>query len=310
MRNAFLAGTLIALACGLVGYFLVLRAQVFTSDALGHVAFTAALGALAFGLDPRLGLFAGTILVALAMAALGRRASADDVVIGSTFAWVLGLGVLFLTLYTTQRSTANGVASVNYLFGSIFGLSATQAVSAALVGAAICVAVLAIARPLLFASLDEAVAAAAGVPVRLLGVVFLVLVAATTAEATQAVGALLVLGLVAAPAGAAQQLTARPYVALGLSVGVLAWGDVGRPHGQATWRPACRRASPSSAWPPAPTWRRCCGPGRDEVARRVRPRGRASRPPGKLAADDRLHHHQHRPGDRATSVPSPCAGIR
>ena len=218
MRNAFLAGTLIALACGLVGYFLVLRAQVFTSDALSHVAFTAALGALAFGLDPRLGLFAGTILVALAMAALGRRASADDVVIGSTFAWVLGLGVLFLTLYTTQHSTANGVASVNYLFGSIFGLSTTEAVSAALVGAAICVAVLVIARPLLFASLDEAVAAAAGVPVRLLGVVFLVLVAATTAEATQAVGALLVLGLVAAPAGAAQQLTARPYVALGLSV--------------------------------------------------------------------------------------------
>jgi zinc/manganese transport system permease protein len=219
MRNAFLAGTLIALACGLVGYFLVLRAQVFTSDALGHVAFTAALGALAFGLDPRLGLFAGTILVALAMAALGRRASADDVVIGSTFAWVLGLGVLFLTLYTTQHSTANGVASVNYLFGSIFGLSTMQAASAALVGAAICGAVLAIARPLLFASLDEAVAAAAGVPVRLLGVVFLVLVAATTAEATQAVGALLVLGLVAAPAGAAQQLTARPYVALALSAG-------------------------------------------------------------------------------------------
>ena len=218
MRNAFLAGTLIALACGLVGYFLVLRAQVFTSDALSHVAFTAALGALAFGLDPRLGLFAGTILVALAMAALGRRASADDVVIGSTFAWVLGLGVLFLTLYTTQRSTANGVASVNYLFGSIFGLSTTQAASAALVAAAISAGVVVIARPLLFASLDEAVAAAAGVPVRLLGVVFLVLVAATTAEATQAVGALLVLGLVAAPAGAAQQLTARPYRALGLSV--------------------------------------------------------------------------------------------
>ena len=100
------------------------------------------------------------------MAALGRRASADDVVIGSTFAWVLGLGVLFLTLYTTQRSTANGVASVNYLFGSIFGLSTTQAISAALVAAAISAGVLVIARPLLFASLDEAVAAAAGVPVR------------------------------------------------------------------------------------------------------------------------------------------------
>ena len=217
MRNAFLAGTLIALACGLVGYFLVLRAQVFTSDALGHVAFSAALGALAFGLDPRLGLFAGTILVALAMAGLGRRASADDVVIGSTFAWVLGLGVLFLTLYTSQRSAANGTASVNYLFGSIFGLSGAQAASAALIGAAISVLLLVIARPLLFVSLDETVAAASGVPVRMLGVLFLVLVAATTAEATEAVGALLVLGLVAAPAGAAQQLTTRPYVALGLS---------------------------------------------------------------------------------------------
>lgn len=217
MRNAFLAGTLIALACGLVGYFLVLRAQVFTSDALGHVAFTAALGALAFGFDPRLGLFAGTILVALAMAGLGRRASADDVVIGSTFAWVLGLGVLFLTLYTSQHSAGNGTASVNYLFGSIFGLSGSEAITAALIGGAISVFVLLIARPLLFASLDETVAAAAGVPVRALAVVFLVLVAATTAEATEAVGALLVLGLVAAPAGAAQQLTTRPYAALGLS---------------------------------------------------------------------------------------------
>ena len=131
MRNAFLAGTLIALACGLIGYFLVLRAQVFTSDALGHVAFTAALGALAFGLDPRLGLFAGTILVGLAMAGLGRRARADDVVIGSTFAWVLGLGVLFLTLYTSERSAANGVASITYLFGSIFGLSGAQAATTA-----------------------------------------------------------------------------------------------------------------------------------------------------------------------------------
>jgi zinc/manganese transport system permease protein len=217
MRNAFLAGTLIALACGLVGYFLVLRAQVFSIDALGHVAYTAALGSLAFGLDPRLGLFAGTILVAAAMAGLGRRANADDVVIGSTFAWVLGLGVLFLTLYTTNRSAGNGTAGVSYLFGSIFGLSAAQAATAAVIAGLISLFLLAMARPLLFASLDEAVATAAGVPVRLLGVIFLVLVAATTAEATQAVGALLVLGLVAAPAGAAMQLTTRPYLALALS---------------------------------------------------------------------------------------------
>ena len=83
----------------------------------------------------------------------------------------------------------------------------------------------AIARPLLFASVDEAVAAARGVPVRLLGFAFLALVGACAAEATQAVGSLLILGLLAAPAGAAQRMTARPYRALALSAG-LAVGEM------------------------------------------------------------------------------------
>jgi zinc/manganese transport system permease protein len=220
LQHALLAGTGIALACGLVGYFLVLRAQVFTSDALSHVAFTGALAALAFGVDSRLGLFAATVMIALLMGALGRRGRADDVVIGSIFAWVLGLGVFFLTMYTTTRSTGNGAAGVNVLFGSIFGISAARAGTAALIAMVVCVAILLIARPLLFASLDEAVAAAHGLPVRLLGYGFLVLVGICTAEATQAVGALLVLGLLAAPAGAAHQLTNRPYVALALSGGL------------------------------------------------------------------------------------------
>src|SRR5436305_3433299 len=103
LQHAFLAGTAVALAAGLVGYFLVLRAQVFTADALSHVAFTGALAAIAAGLDARIGLFAVTILVALGMGTLGQR-------------------VFFLTLYTTTRSgTGNGSASVTVLFGSIFG---------------------------------------------------------------------------------------------------------------------------------------------------------------------------------------------
>ncbi|HEY2697673.1 MAG TPA: metal ABC transporter permease [Pseudonocardiaceae bacterium] len=217
MRHALLAGTAIAAACGLVGYFLVLRAQIFTGDALSHVAFTGALAALAFGVDARVGLFVATIAVALLLGALGKRGRADDVVIGNIFAWVLGLGVFFLTIYTTSRSTSNGSAGVTILFGSIFGISQSQAVTAAWIGAAICVALLLIARPLLFSTIDEAVAAARGVPVRLLGYAFLVLVGACAAEATQAVGALLLLGLLAAPAGAAHRLTARPYVGLALA---------------------------------------------------------------------------------------------
>jgi zinc/manganese transport system permease protein len=215
--NALITGTAIALACGLVGYFLVLRAQVFTSDALSHVAFTGALAALAFGIDLRIGLFTLTIAIALLMGAVGRRGQADDVVIGSIFAWVLGLGVFFLTLYTTSRSTGNGAAGVNVLFGSIFGISTADAQLATIIAAAVCLLLVLIARPLLFATLDAAVAAARGVPVRFLGFAFLVLVAAASAEATQAVGALLLLGLLATPAGTAQRLTARPYLALGLS---------------------------------------------------------------------------------------------
>jgi zinc/manganese transport system permease protein len=220
LQHAFLAGTMIAAACGLAGFFLVLRAQVFTGDALSHVAFTGALAALAAGIDLRLGLFTATIAVAMALGMLGRRGHADDVVIGNVFAWVLGLGVFFLTLYTTSRSSGNGTAGTGVLFGSIFGLSAGQAAMAAVIGAGIAAAVMLIARPLLFASVDPDVAAARGVPVRALGIGFLAVVGATAAEATQAVGALLLLGLLAAPAATALLVTARPYLGLAISAGL------------------------------------------------------------------------------------------
>ncbi len=220
MQHALLAGTAVGLAAGLVGYFLVLRAQVFTADALSHVAFTGALASLAAGFDVRLGLFVVTILVALGMGTLGRRTRLDDVVVGGVFAWILGLGVLFLSIYTSTRSAGNGNGGVAVLFGSILGLSLSRAIVTAVIGVVISIAILAMARPLLFASLDENVAAARGVPVRLLGFGFLALVGATAAEATQAVGALLILGLLAAPAGAASRLTTRPLHALGLSAAI------------------------------------------------------------------------------------------
>ncbi|MGI8492986.1 MAG: metal ABC transporter permease [Acidimicrobiales bacterium] len=225
MARAFEAGTVIAATCGLVGYFLVLRAQVFTGDALSHVAFTGALIALAIGIDQRVGLFIGCVTFGVAMALLGPRGRADDVVIGNTFAWILGLGVLFLTIYTTSKGGGNGTAGVNVLFGSIFGLSAPQTAVVVAVGASLIAVMAAAARPLLFASIDEAVAAAVGVPVRALGIAFLALVGVSAGEATQAVGALLLLGMLAAPAAAAQRITARPYPAMALSV-LLAVGSM------------------------------------------------------------------------------------
>ncbi|MEO6701844.1 MAG: metal ABC transporter permease [Jatrophihabitantaceae bacterium] len=217
IQHAVAAGTAIALLSGLVGYFVVLRGQVFAGDALSHVAYAGALAALAAGVDLRFGLFAATIGVGLVLGALGGRSTADDVVIGTTFAWVLGLGVFFLAYYTTHASGANGTASVSVLFGSIFGISQSAALTAVGIAIVLIVALLVIARPLLFASLDPAVAAARGIPVRVLGPLFLGIVGATAAEASQAIGALLLFGLLATPAAAAQRLTNRPWRAMALS---------------------------------------------------------------------------------------------
>jgi zinc/manganese transport system permease protein len=217
MRNALLAGSFVGLACGLVGYFVVLRAQVFAGDALSHLAFTGALAAAVFGLDILAGLFIATILGGIVVGLLGDRARADDVAIGSLFAWTLGIGVLFLSIFTTRSSAGNGTAGVRVLFGSIFGLSARDvrlAVVLALLASAV---VLSIARPLLFASFDPDVAAARGVRVRALGIAFLALLGLVAAQTTQAVGALLLLGLLAAPAGAAHRLSRSPYQGLALS---------------------------------------------------------------------------------------------
>jgi zinc/manganese transport system permease protein len=220
IQRALLTGGAIALLAGLVGYFVVLRAQVFAGDALSHVAYTGSLAALAAGVDLRIGLFAGTVAVGLLLGLLGGRAGSDDVVIGTVFSWILGLGVFFLALYTTHRATGNSAANVNVLFGSLFGISSAQAWEAGWIAIAAVAVLGLIARPLLFASLDPAVARARRVPVGPLGALFLALVGVAAAEASQAVGALLLLGLIAAPAGAAQLLTARPWRAFALSGGL------------------------------------------------------------------------------------------
>lgn len=229
VRNALLAGAGVALAAGAVGWFVVLRGQVFAADSLSHVAFVGAIAAALLGLDERIGLFALTLALAAAMAGIGRRAQGDDVTIGVVFAWVLGIGVLLISVLSTSASGATGLIVANTLFGSIFSLSSAAAIAAAAVGAGVLAALLAIARPLLLASLDPELASLRGVPARALGIALLALLGAVTAEGTQAIGALLVLGLIAAPAGTAQRLTARPYAGMAISatIALLAcWGGV------------------------------------------------------------------------------------
>jgi zinc/manganese transport system permease protein len=229
VRNAYLAGTFIALACGVVGWFVVLRGQLFAGDALTHVAFVGAVAAAVVGLDERVGLFVLTLVVAGGMAALGRRGQADDVVIGTVFAWILGIGVLLLAVLATSAAGGTGIAAANTLFGSIYSLTPGGSRLAAAIGVLTSAGVLIALRPLLLSTLDVELAAVRGLPTRALGVGFLALLAVVTAESTQAVGALLLLGLLAAPAGAAHRLTPSPYRGLALSglLAVLAmWGGL------------------------------------------------------------------------------------
>lgn len=217
-RQALLAGTAAAIAAGLVGSFLVLRNQVFAGDALGHVAFTGGLAALALGFSARAGVFAFTVAAAVLLAVLGGRARLNDVVTGVVFTWLLGLGVLCLSVFTTSKATGNSTGAVRVLFGSIFGVDAPTAVQTAAIGAVVVAAMLVIGRPLLFATIDPGVAEARGVPVRSLNLIFLVVVGVMVAQLVQVIGALLLLGLITTPAATAHRLTSRPWRAVGASV--------------------------------------------------------------------------------------------
>ncbi len=241
MRNALLAGTFIALACGVSGWFVVLRAQVFAGDALSHVAFPGALAAAAAGVDERVGLFAATVLVGAGIGAIGLRGRtagavggagggpSQDTAIGIVFTFVLGLGVFFLTLFSMGASGGAGIEVAHTLFGSILGLGGGEARLAAAIALGAIVCTLVISRPLLFVSLQPDTAAARGVPTGLLGVGFLALLGVVAAEATEAVGALLLLGLLTGPAAAAHRLTGRPFLGIALAgllgVGAM-WGGL------------------------------------------------------------------------------------
>jgi zinc/manganese transport system permease protein len=217
MQNAFLAGTIVALVAGVVGYYMVLRAQTFAGHALAHVGFTGAAGALLVGVSPVVGLLVVGIAAALGIGALeerqGTAQAAGGVAIAAVFTFSLGLGLLFLQLYSGQAENAYAI-----LFGAVLGISDTDVQTIGIVAAVVLVTLGAIARPLLFASIDADVAQARGVPVRLLSLAFLVLLAFAVAEAVQVVGTLLIFALLVTPAATAQRLTARPAAAVLLSV--------------------------------------------------------------------------------------------
>ena len=205
MQHAFEAGTIVALSAGVIGYFVVLRGLSFAAHGLSHIGFAGATGAVLLGAPPIAGLLVLTMGAGGVMGALGRRLRGRDVTIGIVMAWSLGLGLLFTALYRGSASRAIGI-----LFGQIFGITGQEVAVTAVAGALTLLALAIVYRPLLFATLDEEVAEAKGVPVQALSIAFMVILAVAVSEAVQAVGVLLIFALIVAPAAIAERFTSRP----------------------------------------------------------------------------------------------------
>lgn len=213
MRNAFMAGSVVAIVAGAVGFFLVLRHLAFAGHALSHVGFAGATGSVLLGTSPLWGLLAFTLAAAVAMGLLGERLRGRDVAVGIILSLALGLGVLFLYLYSTHATQATAI-----LFGNVLGVDIETVWSLLGLGVVGLCALAFISRPLLFATLAPELAEAKGVSLRLVSVLFLAIVAIAVAEAAQVVGVLLVFALMVGPAAAALRLTTRVGPGLGLAV--------------------------------------------------------------------------------------------
>ena len=216
MVNALEAGTIVAVMAGVTGWFMTLRRQTFAGHTLSVIAFPGAAAAALAGLPLAAGYFSFCAAGALVLARAAGSSRSDGIessATGTLQAFALALGFIFVSLY---HGLLNDLDSL--LFGTFLGVTREQ-VTALLVVAAITVCLVAAAvRPLLFASIDPDVARASGVPTRLLGFAFLLVLGLSVAETSQVTGALLVFALLVTPAATAHEITSRPWPGIALSI--------------------------------------------------------------------------------------------
>ncbi|WP_158167096.1 metal ABC transporter permease [Mycolicibacterium smegmatis] len=212
MRNALIGGTLVALAAGLIGYFIIVRNTTFAAHALAHIGLPGATGAVLLGLPSALGLGVFCVAGAVVIGFLGKQAHDREVATGTVLALATGFGLFFNSLATKNSSTLT-----NVLFGNLLAITHDQLLTFTVLLLVLAAAVVFIYRPLLFASVNAQVAEAKGVPVRTLSVVFMVLLGVAVTMAVQAVGTLLLFALVVTPAATAIMLTAQPRLAMAVS---------------------------------------------------------------------------------------------
>jgi zinc/manganese transport system permease protein len=214
VQQALVAGALLGLIAGLIGPFIVMRQMSFAVHGSSELSLTGAAFALLVGFEVGAGALVGSAVAAALFGLLGQRARERDSAIGVVLAFGLGLAVLFIHLYPEGQTGSSFALLTGQIVGVGYSGLAILAVVSVLVVAALAVCY----RPLLFATVDPEVAAARGVPVRALGIVFAALVGLVAAQGVQIVGALLVMSLLITPAAAAARVFASPAAAIVASI--------------------------------------------------------------------------------------------
>ncbi len=215
MSNALIGGTIVALAAGLIGYFVIVRNTAFAAHALAHIGLPGATGAVLLGMPVALGLGVFCVGGALVIGVLGNRRSDREVATGTVLALATGFGLFFNSLATRSSSTMT-----NVLFGNLLAISREQLLTFAVLLVLLAASIGLLYRPLLYSSVNVEVAQAKGLPVRLLSMIFMALLGLAVTMAVQAVGTLLLFALIVTPAATAIMLTPKPPRAMIISTAI------------------------------------------------------------------------------------------
>jgi ABC-type Mn2+/Zn2+ transport system permease subunit len=207
VQNSIWAGAVLGIVGGLIGPFVVARNMPFAVHGISELSFAGASASLLLGVNVVTGSLVGSVIAALLIGVLGSRARERNSIIAVLMPFGLGLGILCLALYKGRAANKFGL-----LTGQIVSVDNPQLTFLIVIAAIVVATLVVIWRPLMFASVDPDVAAAAGIPVRTLAIVFMLALGLATAVSVQIVGALLVLSLLVTPAAAALRLSSHPVV--------------------------------------------------------------------------------------------------
>jgi len=235
-------GATVAIVCGVVGVFTVMRGQSFAAEALGDIGTTGGSGAFLIGVGPLWGFVAIDVIAAAAMEMIGiQRPRGRDLATGIVLGAGIGLAALFLYLDTTYNNTTG--ATVTILFGSVFAIASSTIPLILLLALLVLAVMMALYRPLLLSTVSAEMAAARGIPVRPVGALYLLALALATALAAITIGTILSTALLVGPAASALRLTKRPLgaMAVAAAIGVAAmWLGILLAYDSYYWPPSGR----------------------------------------------------------------------